>query len=97
MGADAWAVELSAQEFKDFCRLTTQLNQVMLDMQSELSDQEALECDLGNEQLYLRASGFPWRYELYFRLLGDRLMEGIWAVEAVPDLLSAIDEVQGML
>ncbi len=97
MGADAWAVELSAEELRAFCRLTTQLHQVMLEMQSQLADQEAIECDLGNDLLYLRASGFPDGYELYLQILGDRPMEGIWSVDAVPELLLAIAEVQRML
>lgn len=97
IGADTWAVEVSAGEFRDFCRMTSQLSQVMLDMQCELAEQEAIECDLSSDLLYLRVSGFPDRYELYLRICGDRLMEGIWSAEAVPELLLAITAVQPML
>lgn len=97
IGADTWAVEVSAEEFADFCRLVTQLSQVMQEMESELADQESVECDLSTNLLYLRATGFPAGYELYLQILGDRPMEGIWAVEAVPELLWAIAEVQPLL
>ncbi len=97
IGADTWAVEVSAEEFADFCRLVTQLSQVMQEMESELADQESVECDLSTNLLYLRATGFPAGYELYLQILGDRPMEGIWSAEAVPELLLAIAEVQPLL
>jgi hypothetical protein len=97
IGSDTWAVEVSALEFKDFCRLATQLSQVMLEMESELADQESVECDLSSPLLYLRAAGFPASYELYLEILRDRPMEGIWSAEAVPELILAIAEVQSLL
>lgn len=97
IGADTWAFEVSAGEFRDFCRLATQLSQVMREMQSELADQESVECDLSSKLLYLRATGFPESYELYLQILRDRPMEGIWSAEAVPELLLAIAEVQPLL
>jgi hypothetical protein len=87
-GAD-WALELTQDEWQDFCRLALQLSQTLAQMAGELMDEERICCEVESDRLWLEAEGYPHRYELRLILRQGRRGEGTWAPEAVPDLLQA--------
>lgn len=90
VGADSWAIELSEREFRDFCKLTTQLAETMQIMASELSDGEKICCTLETEDICLEVNGYPHAFNLHFQLLAGRRSEGLWDEDAVPFLVEAI-------
>ncbi|MEM9215868.1 MAG: DUF1818 family protein [Cyanobacteria bacterium P01_F01_bin.150] len=90
VGTDAWSVELTSIELKDFCRLALQLADTMKAIASELMDEERISCEAESESLWLEAEGFPETYSLRLMLLTGRRVEGEWASSAVPGLLGAI-------
>jgi hypothetical protein len=90
VGADDWAIELTGDEFKDFCKLATRLAETMQLMATELSDCEKICCTLETEEITLEASGYPLEFGLHLQLLTGRKGEGFWAAAAVPFLLNAI-------
>ena len=90
VGADSWAIELTEGEFKDFCKLASQLAETMQLMASELSDGEKICCTLETEELCLEVNGYPHAFNLHFQLLTGRRSEGFWYEGAVPFLIEAI-------
>ncbi len=90
VGADSWAIELTENEFKDFCKLAVQLAEAMKLMAAELSDCEKISCTLETDDFSLEASGYPHAFSLYLQLLTGRRLEGIWEAIAVPFLIEAI-------
>ena len=90
VGADSWAVELTETEFKDFCKLASQLSETMQIMATELSDGEKISCTLETEDMSLEANGYPHGFTLHLQLLTGRCLEGFWDANAVPLLLDAI-------
>ncbi|MBE9078434.1 DUF1818 family protein [Romeria aff. gracilis LEGE 07310] len=90
VGGDDWAIELTAAEFADFCRLATQLAATMAAMSAALSDQERLTCEQETSRIWLEAEGYADRYSLRFILLTGRRGEGGWAVAATKQLLQAL-------
>ena len=88
-GAD-WALELTAAEFEDFCRLAQQLADTMVEMTAELMETERLTCEQETEWIWVEADGYPHAYSLRFILLTGRGGEGGWPSHRVPELLSAI-------
>ncbi|PZU96808.1 MAG: DUF1818 domain-containing protein [Pseudanabaena sp.] len=90
VGTDSWAIELTEREFKDFCKLTTQLVETMQIMASELSDGEKICCTLETEDICLEVNGYPHVFNLHFQLLTGRRSEGLWDENAVPFLVEAI-------
>ena len=84
-----WAIELTAEEFKDFVRLAQQLNETMAEMASQRMDEERLTCEQETEKIWLEAEGFPQCYTLRFILLTGRKGEGEWPESVVPQLLAA--------
>ncbi|MEO1401228.1 MAG: DUF1818 family protein [Cyanobacteria bacterium J06635_1] len=90
LSGEQWALELTATEFNDFCRLTQQIADTMVAMGTELMDAERLTCEQATEQIWLEAEGYPQAYSLRFILLTGRRGEGAWPVAVVPELLQAI-------
>jgi len=90
VGADSWAIELTEGEFKDFCKLASQLAETMQLMAGELSDGEKICCTLETEELCLEVNGYPHAFNLHFQLLIGRRSEGFWDENAVPFLIEAI-------
>lgn len=90
LGTDEWAVELTENEFQDFCRLVLQLAETMQHMRHELMDEEKISCEAESDRIWVEVNGYPHLYELRFILLGDRGVEGAWQPEAVPQVLRAI-------
>ena len=94
VGADSWAIELTAAELADFCRLLKQLAATMETMANELMDEEKISCEAETELLWLEVSGYPHNYSLRLILNGDRRCEGNWHAGVVFDLLQAIASLE---
>ncbi|TAD73201.1 MAG: DUF1818 family protein [Oscillatoriales cyanobacterium] len=89
VGNDDWAVELTAAEFEDFCRLLGQLAAAVDAIASELMPDENIACEVESDRLWLGAEGYATAYAVRFVLLGDRGAEGFWPPDVVPPLLQA--------
>lgn len=87
-----WAIELTKDEFSDFCRCARQLSNMMQDMASELMDEEQLTCEQETATIWLEVEGFPFAYSLRFILLGGRKGECEWPSEGVVELTNALSE-----
>lgn len=94
IGTDDWAIELTATELEEFCRLALELATTMQQIGTELMDEEQVTCEAASDRLWLEADGFPHAYELRVMVLGDRRCEGRWVASAVPPLLQAIRTLQ---
>ncbi|MFM7886502.1 MAG: DUF1818 family protein [Pseudanabaena sp.] len=90
VGSDSWAIELTEGEFKDFCKLASQLAETMQVMATELSDEEKICCTLETEDICLEVNGYPHAFNLHFQLLAGRRSEGFWDEVAVHFLMEAI-------
>ena len=93
VGADSWAIELTESEFKDFCKLASQLAETMQIMATELSDAEKICCTQETEDISLEVNGFPDTFTLHLQLLTGRRSEGLWDADAVPFLIEAIADL----
>jgi Domain of unknown function (DUF1818) len=89
VGGDNWAFELTAEEFRDFCRFLGQLADTMNAMKSELMDEERITCEAQSDLLWLEVEGFPNSYSVRLMLNSGRGCEGEWSPSAVPELLQA--------
>ncbi|WP_448562744.1 DUF1818 family protein [Trichothermofontia sp.] len=89
VGTDDWAIELTAAEFQDFCRLLQQLAETMAAMASELMPDERIACEAESEWLWLEVEGYSHAYSLSVILHSGRRVEGHWPPTAVPGLLAA--------
>lgn len=90
LGGAGWAVELTAVEFQDFCRLAQELAETMRSIAPELMDQERINCEAESDVLWLEAEGFPHRYNLRFILTTGRQCEGGWDADVVEELMAAL-------
>ena len=61
VGDDRWAIELTAAEFGDFCRLTQQVADTLRAIAAELMEAERVACEVSSRTLWLEAEGFPDR------------------------------------
>jgi hypothetical protein len=93
LAGSAWAIELTATEFQDFCRLAQQLAHTMETLAAELMDGERLTCEAESETLWLEAEGFPNHFALRFMVQSGRRCEGLWPAEVVRELLPAITQL----
>ena len=89
VGSDEWALELTAMEMADFCRLVQQLSHTMSQMTAELMTEEKIDCEAESDLLWLQVSGYPHSYSLRLLLSSGRQAEGNWSAEAVPALIIA--------
>lgn len=89
VGTDDWAIELTAAEFQDFCRLLQQLAETMAAMASELMPEERIACEAESESVWLAVEGYPHAYGLSVIIHSGRRVEGYWPPAAVPGLLAA--------
>jgi Domain of unknown function (DUF1818) len=94
VGSDDWALELTADELADFCRLLGQLVANMRSMQAELMDEENIACEAESELVWMQVEGIPSQYSLRLILNTGRSCEGNWAADAVPELVSAVDSLK---
>ncbi len=89
-----WAVELTAAEFSDFCRVARQLGSTMADMSEHLMDEERLTCQQETETIWMEAEGDSGEYSLRFILLSGRRAEGEWPSVVVPTVLKALAQLE---
>jgi hypothetical protein len=92
VAGQGWAVELTAAEFLDFCRLAQQLASTMSAMAEQLMDEERLTCEQETPLIWMEAEGFPAEYSLRFILLEGRGAEGEWPDKVIPKLLQALSK-----
>jgi hypothetical protein len=90
LGGVSWALELTAPEFQDFCRLAQQLAQNMGTMAAELMDEERITCEAESDLIWLEADGFAHDFTLRFILTTGRQVEGQWNETAAAELISAL-------
>ena len=94
VGADDWAIELTAEELADFCRLLGQLVDNMRSMQAELMDEENIACEAESDLVWMQVEGFPTRYTLRLIVSTGRSCEGNWTAEAVVGLVAAVPSLK---
>lgn len=95
VAGDNWAIELTAAELDDFCRLLGQLAQTMSQMREHLMEQERICCEAESDLLWLEVEGFPDAYSLRLILNTGRRGEGSWSAEAVRELVPAAVALKG--
>ncbi|MCU0548774.1 MAG: DUF1818 family protein [Leptolyngbya sp. Prado105] len=78
VGGDDWAIELTEDEWNDFCRLSDQLHEALQQIAQELMDEERIACELESDRIWLEAEGFPNAYSLRLILQTGRRAEGYW-------------------
>ena len=93
VGANAWAIELTQAELKDFCRLLNQLVATMSKMAAELMIEEKISCEAESELLWLEVDGYSDSYSLRLIIHSDRRCEGNWAEGIAPNLVEAINSL----
>jgi hypothetical protein len=90
VGTDDWAVELTAAELDDFCRLLNQLVDTMKHLETELMDEEKIACEAESDLLWMEVEGYPHTYSLRFILNTGRGAEGKWEPAAISGLVQAV-------
>ncbi|MFM7577135.1 MAG: DUF1818 family protein [Microcystaceae cyanobacterium] len=90
VGGDSWAMELTASEFQDFCRLVQQLDETLRAIADELMDEEKITCAVESERVWLEAEGYSDRFTLHLIVYQGRGCEGHWSAEATQALIEAI-------
>jgi hypothetical protein len=94
VGSDDWALELTAAELEDFCRLLGQLADNMRSIQADLMDEEKIACEAESELIWMQVAGTPSAYNLRLILNTGRSCEGNWQAEFVPNLVAAAQNLQ---
>ncbi|MBW4517337.1 MAG: DUF1818 family protein [Timaviella obliquedivisa GSE-PSE-MK23-08B] len=89
IGGDGWAIELTAAELEDFCKLLTQLAETLRQVSQDLMREERISCEVESELIWLEAEGYPQDYDLRLIVLTGRRGEGFWNASAVSELLQA--------
>jgi hypothetical protein len=95
VGAEEWAMELTAGELEDFCCLLGQIAEAMAQMAQELMAEERIACEVESHRLWLEGEGFPHAYSLRLILRGGRRCEGNWPAAAVLELVQAARLLEG--
>ena len=85
VGNDAWAIELTAAEFRELYRLLTQVRESMQQIATELMDSERIAIAAESEMMWLEAEGFPEYYSLRLILHQERRCEVNWDEGVIPD------------
>ncbi len=94
VAGEDWAIELTAPELDDFCKLLQQLAGAMASMAAELMPEETITCEAETELLWMEASGFPDSYGVRFILNTGRGFEGGWSGAIVPEVIRASASLQ---
>ncbi len=89
VGTDDWAVELTETELNEFCRLLAQLADTMMQLTTELMDDEKIACEAESDLLWMEVEGYPHAYSLRFILNTGRSVEGKWNADAIEGLRQA--------
>ncbi|MBW4550035.1 MAG: DUF1818 family protein [Aphanocapsa sp. GSE-SYN-MK-11-07L] len=96
-GTEDWAVELTEEEFADFCRLLAQLVATVEQMAEALMAEEAIACETSTDLLWMQVSGYPQNYDLYLIVLTGRQVEARWPAHVLPGLIEAAQVLQTSL
>jgi hypothetical protein len=88
VGGDDWAVELTAAEFTDFCRLLVQLADTVAGIAPELMPEERISIEAESDLIWLEIEGFPKSYGLRMLLLTQRNVEGNWPMNVTAGLVT---------
>nr|WP_069790151.1 DUF1818 family protein [Cyanobacterium sp. IPPAS B-1200]OEJ79566.1 hypothetical protein A5482_00790 [Cyanobacterium sp. IPPAS B-1200] len=94
IGADDWALELSAPEMEDFCRLLAQIRDTMDSMAEHLMEEETISCEVESPLLWLGADGYVNNYRLRIILHQHRGAEGSWQSYAIPELIKVAQSLK---
>jgi hypothetical protein len=94
VGAEDWAIELTAAELDQFSHLLNQLVETMNQMQAELMEEEKISCEATSELLWLEVEGYPHAYSLRLILNCDRRCEGNWQPGVAVELATAIQSLK---
>ncbi len=89
VGGEEWALELTAAELDDFCRLAIQLANSISQIAAELMSDEKISCEVESSLLWLEAEGYAHSYSLRIMILTGRRGEGAWGASAVDGLIHA--------
>ena len=87
VGADDWAVELTAAEFKDFCRLLTQLAETVEAIAPELMAEENINIEAESDLIWLEINGLVGNYDLRMLVSQNRSVEGNWSSTSVTEIM----------
>ena len=93
VGAESWAIELTAIEFKEFYRLLRQLTDTMAQMATELMDEERIAIEAESELMWLEVEGYPNSYSLRLILQKDRCCEGNWEAGIAADMVLVMQRI----
>ena len=93
LGTEDWAIELTMTEFKEFYRLLRQLTDTMIQMKSELMNEERIAIEAESSLMWLEAEGYPEHYTLRLILHCDRRCEGNWRAGVASDLVSVVQRI----
>ncbi len=96
VGAEDWAVELTAAEFLTFAQFLEQLSQQLQAISSELMPEEAIALTARNDDLQLDLEGYPHAYSLHLILLEGRRAEGTWPAPVAAEFLLACAELAAL-
>ncbi len=94
VGTDHWAVELTTEEFQDFCRLLSQLVVTVKQMAEELMPEEAIACEVSSDRLWMEVRGNAHSYDLHLILHTGRQVEAHWPAKVMPSLIEAAQILQ---
>ncbi|MGK7908567.1 MAG: DUF1818 family protein [Synechococcus sp.] len=90
VGADTWAIELTLEEWQDFCSALRQIEAAIANLPDHLMEEEAVTLEQSSERIVAIASGELPRLSLYLQVKGHRGAEGYWDCEALPQLFDAV-------
>ena len=93
VGAESWAIELTAIEFREFYRLLRQLSDTMAQMATELMDEERIAIEAESNLMWLEVEGYPDSYSLRFILHQNRKCEGNWEADVATELVSVMQRI----
>lgn len=93
VGGEHWAIELTQEEWNDFCQLSEQLHEALQQIAQELMDEERISCELESDRIWLEAEGFPTAYSLRLIVQTGRRAEGYW--QNALELREAMSTIEG--
>ncbi|WP_414350442.1 DUF1818 family protein [Synechococcus sp. R5-16] len=90
VGGEAWALELTQEEWQAFVQGVQRLQQDMEAIASQLMAEEGITLEQTCPALTLIASGSATAWGLYVQLHQGRRGEGFWPADVVPELCQAL-------
>ncbi|MEM8832249.1 MAG: DUF1818 family protein [Cyanobacteria bacterium P01_G01_bin.19] len=93
VGAEDWAIELSRDELRDFCRLLARLVDTMTEMSGELMDEEKISCEAETDLIWMEVEGYADSYSLRLILNCDRRCEVSWQEKTAPQIVAGFKAI----